>query len=120
MLKFASRGDDKIIDQVLAGHHNQFGILIERYLPVVHAIARTRVRNSADIDDVAQEVFLTAFQKLDQLRERRKFPAWLASITRNAATAILKQRARDSAITGAIPDWRTLSSGFPAAGPERR
>ncbi|MCH8205241.1 MAG: sigma-70 family RNA polymerase sigma factor, partial [Candidatus Hydrogenedentes bacterium] len=102
MFTIASRRDDKIIAQVLAGYHDQFGLLVQRYLPVVQAIAHARVRNPSDVDDVAQETFLTAFQNLDQLRERGKFPAWLAVITRNSATAILKQRSRDAAIAGTI------------------
>ncbi len=90
--------DDKVIAQVLAGQRDHFGVLVERYLPMVQAIAYARVRSTSDVDDIAQETFLKAFQNLDQLRERAKFPGWLARIARNAAVAILKQRGQDSAL----------------------
>ena len=81
MLGFGTKRDDTIIEKVLAGNDEQFGILVQRYLPTVQAIAYSRLNNLADVDDVTQETFL---------RERRKFAAWLVSIARNMSTGFLR------------------------------
>ena len=95
MLSIRSR-DEQVIRKVLAGRTEEFGVLVERYLPVVHAVGCAHLGNAADAEDVAQETFLKAYQQLDALRERRKFAAWLASIARNACRNLRRSRARES------------------------
>lgn len=85
-----TRSDARVIRRVLAGRRNDFGALVRRYLPSVLAVAKSHLGNPADADDVAQESFLAAYQRLDSLREPDKFPSWLLTIARN--TAISWQR----------------------------
>ncbi|MCC6694289.1 MAG: sigma-70 family RNA polymerase sigma factor [Candidatus Hydrogenedentes bacterium] len=113
MLGFGTKRDDTIIEKVLAGNAEQFGILVQRYLPTVQAIAYSRLSNPADVDDVAQETFLRAYQNLNQLRERRKFAAWLVSIARNMSSAFLRQRGRDALVkTAAEPAAHSVEPDF--------
>jgi RNA polymerase sigma-70 factor (ECF subfamily) len=51
---------------------------------MVHGILLSRVPHS-DVDDLVQDVFLQALPRLSSLRERAKFPGWLAAIARNRA-----------------------------------
>ncbi|MCC6144107.1 MAG: RNA polymerase sigma factor, partial [Candidatus Hydrogenedentes bacterium] len=87
--------DGKIVRRVLSGHHDDFGILVDRYLPVVQAVALARVRNRTEAEDVAQEAFVRAYEKLDTLRERGKFGPWISTITRNIALRTAQKRARE-------------------------
>lgn len=64
-----------------AGDHDAFGQLYERFQPVVIAIAMRRLRNHTDAQELAQDVFVQAMQKLDQLRQPECFAGWLRSIT---------------------------------------
>lgn len=101
MFKWKQENDEQLIAGLLAGRHDRFAVLVERYLPVVRSIAYARLRNGADVDDVAQETFLQAYQQLDQLRERRKFGPWVAAIARNVSTRLLKQRCQEQDIASA-------------------
>jgi RNA polymerase sigma-70 factor, ECF subfamily len=46
----------------------------------------------AEVDDLVQDVFLSAMDRLPSLREAAAFPGWLASIARNRATDFLRRR----------------------------
>jgi RNA polymerase sigma factor (sigma-70 family) len=57
-----------------------FRTLVQRYQPMVYAVALSLVR-PADADDVAQDAFLRAFQNLDLLADPSRFGVWLRRIT---------------------------------------
>ncbi len=52
-----------------------------------------RIGCSADADDVLQEVFLTAYLKFPQLKNRTSFKAWLISIARNKCSDYFRRKA---------------------------
>ncbi|HIJ66329.1 MAG TPA: sigma-70 family RNA polymerase sigma factor, partial [Candidatus Hydrogenedentes bacterium] len=95
MLAARKTTDEAALRDVLSGNRDTFGLLVDRYLPMVHACAYAYTRNHADAEDVAQDAFLKAFQSLDTLRERNKFGAWLISIARNLALRLREKRARE-------------------------
>jgi len=66
------------------GDRRAFEALYERYGRVVHALLLARVPPS-DADDLTQEVFLTAIEKLDSLTEDAAFGGWICTIARNRA-----------------------------------
>ena len=68
-----------------AGDRQAFGDLALRYERVVYAIALRRLNNHAEAQEVSQEVFVKALQKLDQLRDPGCFGAWLRSIANRLA-----------------------------------
>lgn len=80
-----TRSDEHYVRRVLAGHRNDFEVLVRRYLPAVLAVGRGILGNATDADDLAQECFISAYQRLDTLREPAKFPSWLLAIARHAA-----------------------------------
>ena len=57
-----------------------FRTLVHRYQPMVYAVALSLVQPS-DVDDVAQDAFLRAFQNLDLLADPSRFGVWLRRIT---------------------------------------
>ena len=68
-----------------------FALLYERYVGMVHAIALSQLRGS-DVADVVQETFLRALRRLKSLRHASAFGPWLATIARNAARDIERDR----------------------------
>src|ERR1700736_1029922 len=66
------------------GDRVAFGMLYERYARMVHGILLGRVPQ-LEVDDLLNEVFLTALRELPKLRNDAVFGAWLAKITRNRA-----------------------------------
>jgi len=74
---------DTIFDIVVraqAGDTGAFGQLFEHFQSRVFGIAMQRLRNTAEADEVTQEVFLRAFRKLAQLKEPAAFAGWLCQI----------------------------------------
>lgn len=62
-----------------------------RFAAVVHGVLLGYVQ-PADADDLTQDVFQTALQRLSELREPAAFPGWLLRIARHAALQRLRQR----------------------------
>ena len=59
---------------------------------MVHAVLLGRVPHR-DVDDLMQDVFLTAYTRIRELREPAAFGGWIAAIARNRATDYLRQYA---------------------------
>ena len=62
------------------GDNEAFGELVTRFERMVQAVCWQRLRNHAEAQEAAQEVFIKAFEKLQQLQEPAAFPGWLRSI----------------------------------------
>ncbi len=74
--------DKELIESVCAGNTSNYGILYDRYAPLVRAVCYDTTGNLADAQDLAQDVFLRAFKKLEKLREPELFGRWLVAIAR--------------------------------------
>jgi RNA polymerase sigma factor (sigma-70 family) len=96
--------DEELVDRyrsVIGPERDKFlNQLFERHLTRAAAWC---YRMTGDIDaatDLAQEVFLKAFQHLESFRGQSKFTTWLYSIARNHCTDALKSRAAAPILTG--------------------
>ena len=67
------------------GDREAFGQLVERFERAVYAIALRRLGNHAEAQELTQEVFVQALQRLHQLREPERLGGWLRSITNRMA-----------------------------------
>lgn len=81
-----------LISRTLGGDREAFAELIQGYLGLVHGIILNKVRRPDEVEDLAQDVFVKAFQELPKLRDRGKFGPWLGRIAMNQAQAWLRQR----------------------------
>lgn len=86
--------DRAVARAVCRGERTAFGVLVDRYLPDVYAVAARIVCNGADAEDVAQEAFLRAFERLDQYDVERSFRNWILKIATNTALNHLRSRRR--------------------------
>jgi RNA polymerase sigma-70 factor (ECF subfamily) len=80
----ALRDDAELVLAARSGDAGAFEMLYARYAPVVHGILLGRLP-AADADDVLQNVFMTAYTKLQTLREPAAFAGWITRSARNAA-----------------------------------
>ena len=103
--------ENVLIERAREGDRAAYGQLVSRHREAVYRFA---VRWLADPDqalDVAQDVFVRAFDGLKNYRGDSRFRTWLFSITLNAARSVArkhKRRGEVRLITGAeFPDMRT-------------
>lgn len=76
------QSDEMLVRAVLAGQNAAYGKLYDRYAPLVRAICYDGAQNLADAQDLAQDVFLRAYDRLGQLREPALFGRWVVAIAR--------------------------------------
>ena len=67
------------------GDQAAFGELFQRYRPAIVALAMRRVRNADEAEELAQDVFIQAMQKIHQLRVPEAFGGWLRRIVHRMA-----------------------------------
>lgn len=89
----AQAAERQLIAAAQGGDRGAFGALYARYGRLVHGIVLARVPR-ADVDDLVQDVFLHAMERLSSLREPRAFGGWLAAIARNVSTDHLRRAPR--------------------------
>ncbi|MEV7933309.1 sigma-70 family RNA polymerase sigma factor [Curtobacterium sp. NPDC089185] len=99
-------------DAVLAGRSSDgdvraFEVLIRRYTPLLRAYARRTLGSTDELDDVVQETFITAWNRLDSLDDGARVKAWLMRIlSRKCLDRIRARRVHDDVteIEVAAPD----------------
>jgi RNA polymerase sigma-70 factor (ECF subfamily) len=84
-----------LVRQAQNGDRDAFASLYDRYAPLVRAIAYDACGNATTMQDIAQDVFLKAYCRLDQLRNPERFGAWIAQIARRAGRDWRRSHMRD-------------------------
>lgn len=59
----------------------------------VERFVRFRLNSKTDADDVLQEIYLTAYQKFPQLKNKDSFKAWIISIAKNKCNDYFRKKA---------------------------
>jgi RNA polymerase sigma-70 factor (ECF subfamily) len=86
--------DAALVARAREGDHAAFTALVERHQAAVHRAALSAVGSTTDADDVAQEAFLLAYQRLRSFRGEASFKTWLLTITWNQAMNHRRRRGR--------------------------
>jgi RNA polymerase sigma-70 factor (ECF subfamily) len=102
--------DAELIAAVLDGDTASFEPLIRKYQPRVFATARRYARRESEVEDIVQEVFIKAFQKLKGFRGEAPFEHWLMRLAVRTCYDFLRahQRNRETAfseLTEPETDW---------------
>jgi len=90
--------DDVLIRKVTAGYSEHFEIIIRRYNERLYHIARAYLQEQTEIEDVMQETYITAFEKLSQFKFKAQFSTWLIRILINNSLARVKQMNKSSTV----------------------
>jgi RNA polymerase sigma-70 factor (ECF subfamily) len=95
------RTEAELISAVLQGDVAGFEPLVEKYSPRVFATARRYARRESEVEDIVQEVWLKAFQKLSSFRGEAPFEHWLMRLTVHTCYDFLRshQRSREAPFT---------------------
>jgi len=114
--------DANLVAQSLAGQREAFGQIVRRYQSLICSMAYSATGSIARSEDVGQEVFLSAWKQLRQLREPAHLKSWLCGIARNALNSDFRRSHRepthgaesleglpDTASLEALPSERTIN-----------
>jgi len=109
-----NQGDAELVRDVLAGRRDRYAILVDRHLASVFAAVNRIVGNRSDAEDLAQETFVRAFERLDQYGSDYPFRNWLLKIATNLAINHIRSRQRERARYPRIVERQQSSGGPPA------
>jgi RNA polymerase sigma-70 factor (ECF subfamily) len=89
--------DAAAVAQTLAGEREAYRVLVERHSAYVYRVAYRMTGNSHDAEEVVQEAFLRAYQKLQQFAGNANFGTWVYRIAANYAIDRLRQKKNEEA-----------------------
>ena len=85
--------DDRIVaGRAMDGDVEAFAVLVRRYTPMMRAYTQRVLNASADVDDVVQEAFVTAWQRFSELEDPSKVKSWLMRIVSRKAVDRIRAR----------------------------
>ncbi len=115
--------DQEYIDEVLRGDPMAFEPLVAKYSPRVFATARRYARKEHEIEDIVQEIWMKAFNKLASFRGDAPFEHWLMRLAVRTCYDFLRghQRNREATFTELSEpesDWLDRFAADPGKAPE--
>lgn len=109
-----STKDQIYIDKVLQGDTSSYNYLVNDYKDMVYTLAIKIVRNHEDAEEVAQDSFVKAFQKLNTFKGESKFSTWLYTIVyRTAISKIRKKNIETTDINDFVMENHSEDFSFP-------
>ncbi|MFC4809740.1 RNA polymerase sigma factor [Paenibacillus sp. GCM10023250] len=89
----------------------EFNRLYARYERLVHATAYAIVRDRYLAQDIAQEVFLNIYARLDSVRNAANPEAWMTTVARNKAIDYRRKASGRVLLTDRVERWSAAASG---------
>lgn len=74
--------DVELIRKILLGDDKAFGILVEKYEESIHALAWGKIQDFHHAEEIVQDTFLRAYNKLPTLKDPNQFAGWLHVIAK--------------------------------------
>ncbi len=84
------------VRECLAGDPRAFAALVEQYEKPVYNVALRMFRNAEDARDIAQSVFMKAYQNLSNYDPQYKFYSWIYRMAINESLNVLRVRGRNA------------------------
>lgn len=92
--------DESLISATLAGDEGAFPLLVTRYKRRIFGLAARFARDSDEVEDICQEVFIKAYENLAAFRHDAPFEHWLTRIAVRASHDALRRRRREKGQSG--------------------
>ena len=84
--------DRELVDRVLRGETNVFGIIIKNTENLVAKIIFDMIVSESDRKDIAQDVYIKAYQKLPGFKFQSKLSTWIGQICYNTCIDYLRKK----------------------------
>ena len=84
--------ESQLIARILDGHAEDYGYFLERYSQEAFAIVVRLVPQQEDAEELVQDAFVRAFNRLDTFEGRSTFSTWICRIAYTTAISWLRKR----------------------------
>ncbi len=110
---WATVTDAELVGRIVAGDVEAFGVVVDRYQPMMGRYARQMLGNSADAEEAVQDALVRGYRALAKCRQPDKLASWLLAILANRCRSMLRRRwwreqrlklAGNGALSGEPPD----------------
>ncbi len=85
------RTDAELVRRARDGDGEAFGVLVERYQRAAYSVAVAITGRHQDAEDVAQEAFIVALERLEDCRNPSRFAGWFLTTVRNRARNLIRR-----------------------------
>jgi RNA polymerase sigma-70 factor, ECF subfamily len=83
--------DAALVRRAATGDTGAFSELVRRYQRAAYLVALGVTRRHADAEDVAQEAFVVALERIEECRDPERFAGWFTTIVKNRARNLLRR-----------------------------
>lgn len=88
----AERTDEALLREIIAGDHELFGEIIDRYEAKITRYVKRFTQHEDDVVDLVQVIFIKAYTHLQSFDLNRSFNSWVYRIAHNESVNYLKKR----------------------------
>src|SRR3954469_23185766 len=106
--------DRELIVRAQAGDRSAHETIVNQFSSMVFRLISRFFKSREDVEDIAQDVFLKLFARIDQIRPDENFPGWLARVTVNTCYDELRKSRRRKA---ALETYGPQTFAEPTVGP---
>jgi RNA polymerase sigma-70 factor, ECF subfamily len=101
------------------GDITAYSVLVSRYQRAVYGIVSRMVKGPEDVDDIVQDVFVSAYKSMGRFRGEASFATWVHSIAVNTTIKYLKKMKSRQAASIDDPEYHIedILAGDPSTGP---
>jgi RNA polymerase sigma-70 factor (ECF subfamily) len=114
----SAAGEHELVSRARGGDVEAFAELYRRCVGRVYAVCRRLAGEPALAEDLTQDVFIRAWEKLGSFRGESAFSSWLHPLAVNVAIGALRARRREVARGPVYEDGTTAEPAAPARPPE--
>src|SRR5438105_12171566 len=86
--------DRELVVRATTGDRSAFETIVRQFSPMLFRLISRFFRTREDVEDLAQDVFLKVFARIEQVRPDENFPGWLARVTVNTCYDELRKARR--------------------------
>lgn len=99
---------EKLVKRAKNGEKEAFEELIKVYQDTLYIIAKSRLKEEADVLDAVQETIISAYQSIDKLKKVSSFRSWLIKILINKCNYIYNNKKKETISIDSLNETKYL------------
>lgn len=116
--------ESEIVKRILSGEKELYEILIRRNNQKLYRVIRSYIHDNAEVEDIMQNTYLKAFEKLYQFKQDSTFATWLIRIGINEALVRLREKGKLLNLSTSLAEYKSdailETPGSDQLNPEKR